>query len=50
MPETYENWHGLVNSSVYYAHKARVINQVLHYSVDFKAPRRALKSTELDTT
>ena len=39
MPETYENWLGLINSCANYAHKTREIYQVLPYSVDFKAPR-----------
>ena len=38
MPETCENWLGLVNSRVYYAHQTHEIYQVLPYSVDFKAP------------
>ena len=38
MPETCENWLGLVNSCVYYAHQTREIYQVLPYSMDFKAP------------
>ena len=29
MPETWENWPGLVNSCVYYAHQTREIYQVL---------------------
>ena len=39
MPETCENWLGLVNSCVYYAHQIREIYQALPYSLDFKAPR-----------
>ena len=39
MPETCENWLGLLNSCVYCAHPTCEIYQVLHYSVDFKAPR-----------
>ena len=38
MPEACENWLGLVNSCIYYAHQTHEINQVLSYSVDFKAP------------
>ena len=38
MPEACENWLGLVNSYIYYAHQTHEINQVLPYSVDFKAP------------
>ena len=38
MPETCENWCGLVNSDVYYAHQTRETYQVLPYSIDFKAP------------
>ena len=45
MPETYENWHSLVNSCIYNACHTREIYQVLSYSVDFKA-LGALKSTE----
>ena len=37
MPETCENWLGLVNSCVYYARQTRENHQVLPYSVDFKA-------------
>ena len=39
MPEICENWLGLVNSCVYYAHQTREIHQVLPFSVDFKALR-----------
>ena len=46
MPEAYENWLSLVNSYGYYAHQICEIYQVLPYSVDFKAPVGALKSTE----
>ena len=35
MPETGENWLGLVNSCVYFS---REIYKVLPYSIDFKAP------------
>ena len=35
MPETCDNWLGLVQSCVYYAHQTREIYQVLSYSVDF---------------
>ena len=38
MPKTCENWTGLVNSWVYYAHQTHEIDQVMPYSVDFKAP------------
>ena len=38
MPETCENWLGLVNSCVYYGSQTREIYQVLPYSVDGKAP------------
>ena len=37
MPDTCENWLGLVNSCVYYAHQTHEIYQILPYSVDFKA-------------
>ena len=36
MPETYQNWLGLVD--IYYARQAREIYQVLPYLVDLKAP------------
>ena len=41
MPETCENWLGLVNSCVYYVRQSETheIYQVLLYSVDFKAPQ-----------
>ena len=39
MPETYENWLGLVNNCVYYARQCRVIYREMPYSVNFKAPR-----------
>ena len=38
MAETCENLFGLVNSLVYYALQTHGINQVLTYSIDFKAP------------
>ena len=40
MPETCENWLGLVDSHVYYAGQTHGIYQVhvLPYSMDFKAP------------
>ena len=38
MSETCENWLGLVNSCIHYAHQTHEISQVLPYSVDFKAP------------
>ena len=36
MPETYENWPGILIS--YYAGQTRKIYQVMPNSVDFKAP------------
>ena len=39
MPETCENWLGLVKSYVYYARHRRRFYQVLPYAVDLKAPR-----------
>ena len=41
MPETCENWLGLVNNYIYFARQTREIYQVLPYSVDW-----ALKFTE----
>ena len=38
IPETCENWLGLVNSCIYYICQICEIYQVLPYSVDFKAP------------
>ena len=38
MPETCENWLGLLNSCVWYAHHTCEIYQVLAYSVDFEVP------------
>ena len=38
MPETCENYLGLVNRCVKYAHQTRKICQVLPYSMDFEAP------------
>ena len=40
MPETCENWLGLVNRFVWYVRQTREIYQALpsSYSVDFKAP------------
>ena len=38
MPETWENWLGLVNSCTNCAHQTCEIYQVLPYSVDFKGP------------
>ena len=38
MPETNENWLGLVNNYIYYACQTSEIYQVLPNSVDFKAP------------
>ena len=38
VPETCENWLDPVNSCSYYACQTCAINQVLPYSVDFKAP------------
>ena len=37
MPETYGNWLGFVNRSVYYVRQPREIYQVLPYSVNFEA-------------
>ena len=37
MPQTLENWLGLVKSCVYYARQTCDIYQVLPYSVAFKA-------------
>ena len=37
MPETCENWLGVVNRCVYYAYQTREIYRVLPYSADFKA-------------
>ena len=42
MPETGENWFGLINSCIYYAHQTREIYQALPYSSDFKAHRKYL--------
>ena len=39
MSETCENWLGLVNRFIYYAHQTHDIYQVLPYSLDFKAPK-----------
>ena len=38
MPETCENWLGLVNSYIDYAHQTHKIYQVMSNSLDFKAP------------
>ena len=38
MPETWENWLGLVNSCIYYPRQTREKDQALPYSVDSKAP------------
>ena len=38
MPETCENWFGLLYNDIYYTHQTREIYQVLPYLVDFKAP------------
>ena len=38
MPETCENWLGLVNSHVCYACQTLEIYQVQPYAADFKAP------------
>ena len=46
MPEACEHYLDFVNTYVYYAWRTRQIYQVLPYSVDFKAPEGALKSTE----
>ena len=37
MPETCENWLGLVNSCVYYAFQTHEIYPVQPYTADFKA-------------
>ena len=37
MLETFENWLGLVNNCVYYAHQAGETYQLLPYSVGFEA-------------
>ena len=37
MPEICENWLGLVNIYIYFAHQTHEICQILPYSVDFKA-------------
>ena len=50
MPETCENWLGLVNICVYHAHHSHEFYQVLPYSVGFKAPGELwnpLSKTEL---
>ena len=50
MPETNENWLGVVNICFYYAHETREIYQALSYSVEFKAPgepRNLLSKTVL---
>ena len=39
MPETCENGFGPVNNCFFYACQTPEIDQVLPYSVDFKAPR-----------
>ena len=39
MPETCENWLGVVNNYIYYACQTSKIYQVLPYSVDFKVHR-----------
>ena len=44
MPETCENWLGLLYICAYYARQTREMYQVLSYLVDFKAP--VLKFTE----
>ena len=38
MPQTSENWTGLVKDCVFYARQTHDIYQVLPYSVDFRAP------------
>ena len=38
MPETCENWLGLVNSCLHYVRQTHDIHKALPYSVDFKAP------------
>ena len=44
MPESCENWLGLVNSCIYYALQTQEIYEVLPYSVDFKAPVETVPS------
>ena len=39
MPETCEDWLGLVYSFVYSARQTCAINQVLPYTVDFDSPK-----------
>ena len=39
MPQTCENWLGLVNSCIYYVWQTCEIHQALPHSGDFKAPR-----------
>ena len=50
MPETCENWPGLVNSVFYYAHQTREFYQVLPYSVDVKAPQEIWNPLSNDIT
>ena len=38
MPETCDNWLGIINSSVYHALQTHGIYRVLLYAVDFNAP------------
>ena len=40
MPEACENWLGVEYRCIYYALQTREIYQVLHDSVDVKAPRK----------
>ena len=46
MPETCENWLGLLNSCVYYAHQIRKILPGIVLLNGIQNSRRALKSTE----
>ena len=39
MPETCQNWLGLINIHIYNGHQTREIYQVLSNPVDFKDPR-----------
>ena len=42
MPETCENWLGLVNSCLYYVHQTYEIYQALPYSVDWNPLSKAV--------
>ena len=37
IPQTCENWLGLVNSCIYYVHQTHEIFELLPYLLDFKA-------------